>query len=68
MSSQEIINEMSSADADAIVVSLLRKALGVEEEQGVLVKESAAFVCDGNDIGCIPSLQMSIRLSDDIPV
>lgn len=42
------------------------------EQQEVLKKmlyeESAAFAQDRNNIGCIPSLQMSIRLKDDIPV
>lgn len=33
----------------------------------MLYEESAAFARDSN-IGCIPSLQMSIRLKDDIPV
>lgn len=34
----------------------------------VLYEESAAFARDSSDIGCIPSLQMSVRLKDDIPV
>ncbi|KAL7883288.1 hypothetical protein SRHO_G00009460 [Serrasalmus rhombeus] len=34
----------------------------------MLWEESAAFARDTNDIGCIPSLQMSITLKDDIPV
>lgn len=43
-----------------------------EEEQGkvkeMLWEESAAFARDSDDIGCIPSLQMSINLKDEIPV
>lgn len=43
-----------------------------EEEQDkvkkMLWEESAAFVHDSHDIGCIPSLQMSINLKDEIPV
>lgn len=43
------------------------------EEQQVKVREmlyeeSSAFARDDGDIGCIPSLQMSITLKDDIPV
>lgn len=34
----------------------------------VLIEESTAFAYDNNDIGCIPSLQMSIKLIDDTPV
>lgn len=34
----------------------------------MLNEESAAFARDGSDIGCIPSLQMSVRLKDDTPV
>lgn len=34
----------------------------------VLREESGAFSRDSSDIGCIPSLQMEIRLKDDIPV
>lgn len=34
----------------------------------VLFEESGAFAKDGDDIGCIPSLQMEIRLKDDTPV
>lgn len=34
----------------------------------MLHQESAAFARDSTDIGCIPSLQMSIKLQDDIPV
>lgn len=34
----------------------------------VLCEESGAFARDSGDIGCIPSLQMEIRLKDDIPV
>lgn len=30
--------------------------------------ECAAFTCDDDDIGCIPSLQMTINLKDDIHV
>ena len=43
-----------------------------EEEQDrvkkMLWEESAAFARDSHDIGCIPSLQMSINLKDEIPV
>lgn len=34
----------------------------------MLCEEAAAFARDENDIGCIPSLQMSITLQDQIPV
>ncbi|KAL3972968.1 pleiotrophin [Sarotherodon galilaeus] len=34
----------------------------------MLYEESGAFACDDEDIGCIPSLQMSINLKDNIPV
>ncbi|RXN31663.1 Retrovirus-related Pol poly from transposon [Labeo rohita] len=34
----------------------------------VLVEECQAFSHDSGDIGCIPSLQMEIRLKDDTPV
>nr|XP_023658379.1 uncharacterized protein LOC111839036 [Paramormyrops kingsleyae] len=34
----------------------------------VLVEECRAFSRDSGDIGCIPSLQMEIRLKDDTPV
>lgn len=34
----------------------------------VLVEECLAFSRDSGDIGCIPSLQMEIRLKDDTPV
>ncbi|KAI3369399.1 hypothetical protein L3Q82_007472 [Scortum barcoo] len=34
----------------------------------MLCEESGAFARDGNDIGCIPSLQMSIALEDEDPV
>ncbi|KAL6486260.1 hypothetical protein MHYP_G00056520 [Metynnis hypsauchen] len=45
----------------------------LDEPQQELVKqmlyqESAVFAKDDNDIGCIPSLQMSLSLKDDIPV
>ncbi len=45
----------------------------LEEEQQKLVKEmlyeeSNVFVRGEDDIGCIPSLQMTINLTDDIPV
>lgn len=45
----------------------------LSEDQQAVVKqmlheESASFARDGNDVGCIPSLQMSINLKDDIPV
>ncbi|KAL6468412.1 hypothetical protein MHYP_G00240890 [Metynnis hypsauchen] len=43
-----------------------------EEQQNVvrkmLYEESFAFARDDNDMGCIPSLQLSITLKDDIPV
>lgn len=43
-----------------------------EDQQAVvrqmLHEESASFAQDGNDVGFIPSLQMSINLKDDIPV
>ncbi|KAJ8352082.1 hypothetical protein SKAU_G00235580 [Synaphobranchus kaupii] len=34
----------------------------------MLYEESAAFAQDSNDIRCIPDLQMSLYLKDDIPV
>lgn len=34
----------------------------------MLCEEAGAFTRDSNDIGCIPSLQMSITLKDEIPV
>ncbi|KAI3364945.1 hypothetical protein L3Q82_000943 [Scortum barcoo] len=34
----------------------------------VLIEECKAFSRDSSDIGCIPSLQMEIRLKDDTPV
>lgn len=34
----------------------------------IVHEETAAFAQDSNDIGCIPTLQMSSRLKDDIPV
>ncbi len=45
----------------------------LEEEQQeaarkMLHEESNAFARDGNDLGCIPNLQMVINLNDDIPV
>uniref|UniRef100_A0A3B3H4P4 Gypsy retrotransposon integrase-like protein 1 n=1 Tax=Oryzias latipes TaxID=8090 RepID=A0A3B3H4P4_ORYLA len=45
--------------------------LNPEQQQIVekmLYEESTAFAKDSTDIGCIPSLQMPIRLTDDIPV
>jgi len=43
-----------------------------EEERAVvnkmLCEEAGAFAQDSNDIGCVPSLQMSITLKDEIPV
>lgn len=43
-----------------------------EEQQEIVSKmlyeESSAFARDANDIGCIPSLQMSLNLKYDIPV
>ena len=33
----------------------------------MLCEESAAFAHSGDDTGCIPSLQMSIKLKDDFP-
>lgn len=45
--------------------------LSTEQQQAVkevLYEESGAFARDSGDIGCIPSLQMEIRLKDDIPV
>jgi hypothetical protein len=44
--------------------------LDLEQQRMVeemLREESAAFAHDGEDIGCIPSLQMSIKLKDDFP-
>ena len=45
--------------------------LGEEQQEAVrkmLHEESNAFARDGDDIGCIPNLQMVINLKDDIPV
>lgn len=43
-----------------------------EDQQAVvwkiLYEESSTFAHDGSEIDCIPSLQMSINLRDDIPV
>lgn len=43
-----------------------------KEQQAIvremLYEESNAFAQDDNDIGCIPSLQKTITLEDDIPV
>lgn len=39
-----------------------------EKVEKMLWEESAAFAQDSHDIGCIPSLQMSISLKDEIPV
>ncbi|XP_077051158.1 uncharacterized protein LOC143701613 [Siphateles boraxobius] len=39
-----------------------------EKVKKMLWEESAAFAEDSHDIGCIPSLQMSISLKDEIPV
>lgn len=39
-----------------------------EKVNKMLCEESGAFARDCNDIGCIPSLQMSITLTDEIPV
>lgn len=39
-----------------------------ETVEKMLYEESAAFAKDANDIGCIPSLEMSLNLKDDIPV
>jgi len=42
--------------------------LSDEEQEKMLWEESAVFAQDSHDIGCIPSLQMSITLKDEIPV
>lgn len=39
-----------------------------ERVKKMLFEESAAFARDSNDIGCIPSLRMSITLKDEVPV
>ncbi|KAI5630534.1 hypothetical protein C0J50_7585, partial [Silurus asotus] len=39
-----------------------------EAARKMLHEESNAFAKDGNDLGCIPNLQMVINLSDDVPV
>lgn len=43
-----------------------------EQQQAIvnqmLCEEAGAFAHDSNDIGCIPSLQMTITLNDSIPV
>lgn len=45
----------------------------LEEEQqkivkGMIYEEASVFSHGDDDIGCIPSLQMTINLKDDIPV
>ncbi|XP_073668811.1 retrovirus-related Pol polyprotein from transposon 17.6 isoform X2 [Paramisgurnus dabryanus] len=39
-----------------------------EVARKMLYEESNAFARDGNDLGCIPNLQMVINLKDDVPV
>ncbi len=39
-----------------------------EKVNKMLCEEAGAFARDSNDIGCLPSLQMSITLIDEIPV
>ncbi len=43
-----------------------------EEQQRIakrmLYEESRAFACNDEDVGCVPSLQMSLNLIDNIPV
>lgn len=39
-----------------------------EKVNKMLCEEAGAFARDSDDIGCIPSLQMSITLTDEIPV
>ncbi len=39
-----------------------------EKVNKMLCEEAGAFAHDSNDIGCLPSLQMSITLTDEIPV
>ncbi|KAJ7992476.1 hypothetical protein DPEC_G00279080 [Dallia pectoralis] len=39
-----------------------------EKVNKMLCDEAGAFARDSDDIGCIPSLQMSITLTDEIPV
>lgn len=39
-----------------------------EKVNKILCEEAGAFARDSDDIGCIPSLQMSITLTDEIPV
>lgn len=39
-----------------------------EKVNKMLCEEAGAFARDGDDLGCIPSLQMSITLTDEIPV
>ncbi len=39
-----------------------------EKVKKMLWEESAVFARDSHDIGCIPSLQMSVTLKDEIPV
>lgn len=38
-----------------------------ERVKTVLYEESGAFSRDSGDIGCIPSLQMEVRVKDDTP-
>ena len=57
-------NELWQPPVDLSHLTLEQQHL-VEE---MLHEEAAAFAQDSGDIGCIPSLQMSVRLSDDIPV
>lgn len=47
-------------------ISHLREDEQAELKQ-ILYEESDAFAHDDDDIGCIPDLQMTITLKDDIP-
>lgn len=38
------------------------------EVSAMLCEEASAFAPDSNDVGCIPSLKMSIAVQDQIPV
>ncbi|XP_023201986.1 uncharacterized protein LOC111610961 [Xiphophorus maculatus] len=61
----------SSSPTDSWLPPVEVSHLSLEQQEvvkKVLCEECGAFSRDGDDIGCIPSLQMEIRTKDDIPV
>lgn len=70
-----IVNNVSSAPAESSL-SPWQPPIDLshlDEEQRakvnkMLIEEAGAFARDDNDIGCIKNLQMTINLTDDIPV